>query len=265
MNAADKTTSPEKREDAKLPAADELVLPGMEEPSSSMHILPRLRGYFLTGLIVVGPVAITLYVVWWFINLVDAWVKPLIPAAYLPETYLPFNVPGVGLIVGILGLMLVGALTANLFGRTIVGYGEMMLDRMPVVRSVYRLVKQIFTTIFSKSGTSFKRVGLIEFPRKGLYAIVFLAGDPPQEVEDKLGNGNPMMTVFMPNGPNPTTGFIVFVPASEVIPLGLAVEDAAKLIVSAGLVGPDKSQERLRKIAAEAKAQKPVPEEEPVV
>ena len=99
--------------------------------------------------------------------------------AYLPETYLPFNVPGVGLIVGIFGLMVVGALTANLFGRTIVSYGEMMLDRMPVVRGVYRLLKQIFTTVFSKSGTSFKRVGLIEFPRKGLYALVFLAGDPP--------------------------------------------------------------------------------------
>ena len=111
--------------------------------------------------------------VWWFINLVDAWVKPLIPKAYLPETYLPFNVPGVGLIVGIFGLMVVGALTANLFGRTIVSYGEMMLDRMPVVRGVYRLVKQIFTTVFSKSGTSFKRVGLIEFPRRGLYASCF--------------------------------------------------------------------------------------------
>jgi uncharacterized membrane protein len=125
-------------------------------------------------------------------------------------------------------------------------------------------VKQIFTTIFSKSGTSFKRVGLIEFPRKGLHAIVFLAGDPPVEVEDKIGGGNPLITVFMPNGPNPTTGFIVFVPASEVIPLDLAVEDAAKLIVSAGLVGPDQQQEELRKLAR-AKAAKPVPEEEPVV
>jgi uncharacterized membrane protein len=247
---------------AKDPLQDPLALMG-GEPTSS-HLGARLRGYFLTGLIVVGPVAITIYVVWWFINLVDAWVKPLIPQAYLPETYLPFSVPGVGLIVGIFGLMVVGALAAGLFGRTIVGYSEMMLDRMPVVRGVYRLVKQIFTTIFSKSGTSFKRVGLIEFPRKGLFAIVFLAGDPPVEVEDKIGGGNPLITVFMPNGPNPTTGFIVFVPASEVIPLDLAVEDAAKLIVSAGLVGPDEQQEQLRKLAR-AKAAKPVPEEEPVL
>ena len=242
---------------------DKLVLiPAEEEPASS-HFGARLRGYFLTGLIVVGPVAITLYVVWWFINLVDAWVKPLIPRDYLPESYLPINVPGVGLIVGIVGLMVVGALTANLFGRTIVSYGEMMLDRMPVVRGVYRLIKQIFTTVFSKSGTSFKRVGLIEFPRRGIYALVFLAGDPPVEVAEKIGGGNPLITVFMPNGPNPTTGFIVFVPASEVIPLTLAVEDAAKLIVSAGLVGPDQQQEELRKLAK--KPAKPVPEEEPVV
>jgi uncharacterized membrane protein len=207
-------------------------------------------------------VAITIYVVWWFINLVDAWVKPIIPQEYLPEHYLPFNIPGVGLIVGILGLMLVGALTANLFGRTLVSYSEMMLARMPIVRSVYRTLKQIFETVLSKNGGSFKRVGLIEFPRRGLYAIVFFAGEPPVEVEEKIGNGNQMMTVFMPNGPNPTTGFIVFVPASEVIPLDLSVEDAAKLVVSAGLVAPDQ-QERLRELAK--RKPKPVPEEEPVV
>ena len=182
--------------------------------------------------------AITIYVVWWFINLVDAWVKPLIPKAYLPETYLPFNVPGVGLIVGIFGLMVIGALTANLFGRTIVSYGEMMLDRMPVVRGVYRLLKQIFTTMFSKSGSSFKRVGVIEFPRKGLYALVFVSGDPPTEVKDKIGNGEALMTVFMPNAPNPTTGFVVFMPAKDVTLLDMSIEDGAKMVVSAGLVAP---------------------------
>jgi len=249
MKTKNKPTLPA-NQDRETPAQPEdqlALLAAAGEPASS-HLGARLRGYFLTGLIVVGPVAITIYVVWWFINLVDAWVKPLLPQAYLPENYLPFNVPGVGLIVGIFGLMVVGALTANLFGRTIVSYGEMMLDGMPVVRGVYRLLKQIFTTIFSKSGTSFKRVGLIEFPRKGLYAIVFLAGDPPQEIEEKIGGGNPLITVFMPNGPNPTTGFIVFVRASEVITLDLPVEDAAKLVVSAGLVSPE-HQDTVRKLA----------------
>ena len=179
MKAKDKLTSlADQDRDTPTQPEDQLALLAAAGEPASSHLGARLRGYFLTGLIVVGPVAITIYVVWWFINLVDAWVKPLLPQTYLPENYLPFNVPGVGLIVGIFGLMVVGALTANLFGRTIVSYGEMMLDGMPVVRGVYRLLKQIFTTIFSKSGTSFKRVGLIEFPRKGLYAIVFLAGDP---------------------------------------------------------------------------------------
>ena len=247
---------------APEPLQDHLGLLGEEGPHSS-HLGARLRGYFLTGLIVVGPVAITIYVVWWFINLVDGWVKPLIPKAYLPETYLPFNVPGVGLIVGIFGLMVIGALTANLFGRTIVAYGEMMLDRMPVVRGVYRLLKQIFTTIFSKSGSSFKRVGVIEFPRKGLYALVFVSGDPPAEIKDKLGNGEALMTVFMPNAPNPTTGFVVFMPAKDVTVLDMSIEDGAKMVVSAGLVAPQ--QDTLKQLAEQTKAKKPLPEEEPVI
>ena len=258
-------TKPTPQQDSaasELRQEDPLVLLGPEEPHSS-HLGARLRGYFLTGLIVVGPVAITIYVVWWFINLVDAWVKPLIPKAYLPETYLPFNVPGVGLIVGIFGLMVIGALTANLFGRTIVSYGEMMLDRMPVVRGVYRLLKQIFTTIFSKSGSSFKRVGIIEFPRKGLFALVFVSGEPPAEVKDKIGNGEALMTVFMPNAPNPTTGFVIFMPAKDVTLLDMPIEDGAKMVISAGLVAPQ--QDALKTLAEEARAKKPLPEEEPVV
>jgi uncharacterized membrane protein len=254
--------TPEPESAATEPAADQLVLLGTEGPHSS-HLGARLRGYFLTGLIIVGPVAITIYVVWWFINLVDAWVKPLIPTTYLPETYLPFNVPGLGLIVGIIGLMVIGALTANLFGRTIVSYGEMMLDRMPVVRGVYRLLKQIFQTIFSKSGSSFKRVGVIEFPRKGLYALVFVSGDPPAEVKEKLGNGEALMTVFMPNAPNPTTGFVIFMPAKDVTLLDMPIEDGAKMVVSAGLVAPQ--QDTLQRLAEEARGKKPVPEEEPVI
>ena len=255
MNATTPDPEPKRPRDELEERLQQL---GQEEQTSS-HIGARLRGYFLTGLIIVGPVAITIYVVWWFVNLVDGWVKPLIPRAYLPETYLPVNVPGVGLIVGIAALMLIGALTANLFGRTIVSYGEMMLDRMPVVRGVYRLLKQIFTTVFSKTGTSFKRVGLIEFPRKGLHAIVFVSGEPPAEVQSKLGNGEELMTVFMPNAPNPTTGFVMFMPAKDVILLDMTIEDGAKLVVSAGLVAPP------HEVKPEIRAQKPVPEEEPVI
>jgi uncharacterized membrane protein len=258
-----KTKGSQPEQQTREPLDDQLGLFGALEPTSS-HFGARLRGYFLTGLIIVGPVAITVYVVWWFINLVDGWVKPLIPQSYLPDNFLPFHIPGVGMVVGILALMLVGALAANLFGRTIVSYGEMMLDRMPVVRGVYRLLKQIFTTIFSKSGTSFKRVGLIEFPRRGLYAVVFVSGDPPSEVKEKIGNGEKLMTVFMPNAPNPTTGFVLFMPAKDVTVLDMSIDDGAKLVISAGLVAP--AQDQLKTLADDAKAkQKPVPEEEPVV
>ena len=254
------TENDKKTDDASEPETRPEELFGALEPTSS-HFLARLRGYFLTGLIIVGPVAITIYVVWWFINLVDGWIKPLIPEQYLPDNFLPFNVPGVGLIVGIFTLMFVGALAANLFGRTIVSYGEMMLDRMPVVRGVYRLLKQIFTTVFSKAGTGFKRVGLIEFPRRGLYAIVFVSGDPPSEIKGKLDNGE-LMTVFMPNAPNPTTGFVLFMPAKDVILLDMKIDDAAKLVISAGLVAPP--QDKLKQLANDAKRKKPVPDEEPV-
>ncbi|MDJ0514154.1 MAG: DUF502 domain-containing protein [Methyloceanibacter sp.] len=252
-NSDDKNPKQEnERRKPGLPGDDEEdhSLFGALEPTSS-HFLARLRGYFLTGLIIVGPVAITIYVVWWFINLVDGLVRPLIPDAYLPDSLLPFNIPGVGLVFGIVGLMLIGALAANLFGRTIVSYGVILLDRMPVVRGVYRLLKQIFTTVFAKQGTSFKRVGLIEFPRRGLYVIVFVSGDPPGEIKEKLDDDE-LMTVFMPNAPNPTTGFVLFMPAKDVILLDMAIDDGVKLVISAGLVAP--KQNKLKELADEAKA-----------
>lgn len=254
----DKNSNQDKeRQDAERRDHDEEdhSLFGALEPTSS-HFLARLRGYFLTGLIIVGPVAITLYVVWWFINLIDGWVKPLIPAAYLPENFLPFSVPGLGLIFGIIGLMVIGALAANLFGRTLVSYGVILLDRMPVVRGVYRLLKQIFTTVFAKQGTSFKRVGLIEFPRRGLYVIVFVSGDPPGEIKEKL-DAEELMTVFMPNAPNPTTGFVMFMPAKDVILLDMAIDDGVKLVISAGLVAP--KQNKLKQLAEEAKKKQAAP------
>ena len=107
----------------------------------------RLRNYFLTGLIIVGPVTLTVYIIWWFINVSDAWLKPLVPRMYLPETYLPFAVPGIGLLFGIVMLTLIGALAANLLGRSFISFGEMMLDRMPIVRNVYRALKQILSLI----------------------------------------------------------------------------------------------------------------------
>jgi len=222
------------------------------EGKSTPRLGTRLRSYFLTGLIIVGPVGITAYVIWWFINLVDAWVKPWVPQVYLPETYLPFSVPGVGLIFSITILMIIGALTANLFGRTLVSYGEMMLDRMPVVRNVYRALKQIFETVLSQSGTSFQNVGLIEYPRKGLYAIVFVSTTTKGEIDQKIEKGKTLLSIFLPTTPNPTSGFLLFVPEKDVLILDMSVEEAAKLVISAGLVVP-KQQEKLAQLAKDAK------------
>lgn len=199
-----------------------------------------LHNYFLTGLIVTGPVAITLYLIWTFIQWVDGWVKPFIPARYLPETYLPFQIPGFGLIVAVIGLTLIGFFTANLVGRTLVRFGEKLLDRTPVVRSIYKALKQVFSTVFSQSGTSFRKVGLVEFPA-GAWSIVFISSEPSPVIEERLpgGNSEAWVSVFMPCAPNPTTGFFFLLPKSKVIELSISIEQATKLVISAGLIQPE--------------------------
>ena len=218
----------------------------------ALHLGSRLRNYFLTGLIIVGPVGITLYAIWWFINLIDAWVKPWVPQVYLPETYLPFTVPGVGLIFSIAMLIVVGALTANLFGRTIVSYGEIIVGRMPVVRGVYRALKQIFETVLSQSNNTFQQVGLLEYPRRGLYAIVFVSTPARGEIDDKVLKGEPVLSVFLPTTPNPTSGYLLFVAEKDVTFLDMTVEEGAKLVISAGLVVPP-YQAKLKRLARGAK------------
>lgn len=205
-------------------------------------VLARLRAYFLTGLVVAAPISITIYLTWIFVSYVDSWIKPFVPAVYNPDTYLPFSVPGVGLVFAFVGLTFLGALTANLFGRTIVAYGEQMFSRMPVVRNIYRALKQIFETALSQSSSSFQDVGLIEYPRKGLYAIVFVSTTTSGEILDKSGERD-MISVFLPTTPNPTSGYLLFVPKRDVMLLDMSVEDGAKLVISAGLVAPKNGEE----------------------
>lgn len=209
---------------------------------SDWHIGARLRTAFLTGLVVVGPVTITLYMAWWFINVVDAWIKPLLPDIYNPDKYLPFPIPGIGLLVAIIVLTVIGALAANLLGRTFISAGELMVGRMPIVRNVYSGLKQIFESAVSVTGPnkSFQKVGLIEFPSKGLWSIVFVTGETSGEIaQAQPGGENDLLTVFMPTGVVPPTGFICFVPRRNVVFLNMSAEDAAKVIISGGMVMPD--------------------------
>ncbi len=207
-----------------------------------MGVFARLRAYFLTGLVVAAPISITIYLTWWFVSFFDVWLKPLVPALYNPDTYLPFSVPGVGLVFALIALTFLGALTANLFGRTIVAYGEQMFNRMPVVRNVYRALKQIFETALSQSNSSFQDVGLIEYPRKGLFAIVFVSTETTGEIPEKSGIPE-MLSVFLPTTPNPTSGYLLFVPKRDVLLLDMSVEEGAKLVISAGLVSPKDAEE----------------------
>jgi len=227
------------------------------EPAPPVHhgLMARFRNYFLTGLIVTGPVAITLYLIWWFVTWVDGLVRPFVPIAYRPETYLPFGLPGSGLVVAVFALTFLGFLTANLIGRTLVDLGERLLGRTPVVRAIYRSLKQVFETLFSGKGSSFRRVGLVEFPSPGMWSIVLISQSPSTEVASSLPGKEEHLSVFLPCAPNPTTGFFFYVPKSKVIEVEMSAEEAATLIMSCGVVQPGSdSQNKLAALAGMANA-----------
>ncbi|MEQ9519889.1 MAG: DUF502 domain-containing protein [Parvibaculum sp.] len=212
-------------------------------PGKKVGLAARLRTYFLTGLVVAAPIWITIYLTRWFIDFIDQYIVGFIPAQYHPDNFLPFTVPGIGVVAVLVGLTLLGALTANFLGRRILGLGERLVDRMPVVRNIYNALKQIFETVISQSGSSFRDVGLIEYPRKGLYALVFVTTKTRGEILEKATTEEKLVSVFLPTTPNPTSGFLLFVPESEIQILDMTVEEAAKLIISAGLVEPPKKKD----------------------
>jgi uncharacterized membrane protein len=227
------TADPNADPDAPLNPGAFFVAP---RPPGAMS---RLRTYFLTGIVVAGPVAVTAYIVWWFVDTVDNWVKPLVPQRFWPDTYVPMHVPGIGLVIAVVGLTLLGALTANLVGRTFLNLGEMFLDRMPIVRGLYKSLKQIFQTVFSQSSTSFRKVGLIQIYGKGIWTIVFISTEPRGSVLAALPSEDAYVSVFLPCTPNPTSGFFLYVPVADIVPLTITPDEAFKTILSAGVVQPD--------------------------
>jgi uncharacterized membrane protein len=229
--------------------------PEPDRPVRFHHgLVGRLRNYFLTGLILVAPAYITISLTWWFINWVDDVVRPFIPVAYRPETYLPVKIPGTGLIIALVALTLLGFLTANFVGRKLVEIGENILNRMPVVRPIYKSLKQIFETLFSKGGSSFRRVGLVEFPSPGMWSLVFLSNPASADIAARLPDTE-HVAAFMPCTPNPTTGFFFYVPRRDIIDLDISVEQAMTLLMSAGMVQPGGSdqQKRLAALAETAR------------
>ncbi len=212
-------------------------------------LMARLRNYFLTGLIVAGPIAITFYLTWWFVTWVDNMVRPFVPVDYRPETYLPWGIPGSGLIVAVVALTLLGFFAANLIGRQLVALGETILGHMPVVRAIYRGLKQVFETIFSSNGSGLRKVGLVEFPSPGMWSVVLISHAPNEQMSNALPGAEEHVAVFLPCAPNPTTGFFFYVPKSKIIEIDISAEDAATLIMSAGVVQPGGSEAQ-KKIAA---------------
>jgi uncharacterized membrane protein len=186
--------------------------------------------------LITAPIGITVWLSWKFVSFVDSQVTPLIPPRWNPESYLPFDVPGLGLIVVFVGLTLIGMFAAGFAGRVLMRSGERLLARVPVVRSIYSAVKQILQTILAKKSTAFRKVVLFQYPRPEVWSIGFLTGKAEghiQEIADR-----DVLNVFLPTTPNPTSGFLLFVPAGEAKELAMTVEEGLKMVVSGGLVTP---------------------------
>lgn len=198
------------------------------------RLIERLRGYFLAGILVTGPILLTLYLTWLLIDTIDGAVRWLLPDRYNPATYI--HVPGLGLVIGLAALTLIGAATANYVGRVLLRLSERVLARMPVVRGIYSAMKQIFETVLAKQSNTFREVVLVEYPRRGMWTIAFVTSRTEGEVRDLTGPDP--VSVYVPTTPNPTSGYLVFVPRSDVVPLAMTVEEAIKMVISTGIVTP---------------------------
>lgn len=196
----------------------------------------KIRNYFLTGLVLFAPIAITIYLTWLFISFVDGVVDNFLPLRYHPETYLPIAIPGLGVLIAFVVITLFGMLTANFFGRQLFRLGERVLDKMPIVRSIYSTLKQIAETVMAQNATTFRDVVLVEYPRKGLWALAFVSSPAKGEIQRETAEET--LNVFLPTTPNPTSGYLLFVPKKDCVVLDMTVEQAVKYIISAGLVAP---------------------------
>jgi len=209
-------------------------------------MLARLRTSFLTGIVVIAPVALTLWLIWSVIGWFDGFVLPFVPDAYRPEQILntffgydlKLNIRGVGVVVFLIFATLVGWLAKGLIGRSFIKYAENLVNRMPVVRSFYSGIKQIAETVFAQQERSFEKACMIEYPRKGIWAIGFISTTAKGEIAERNSSAGPMVSVFVPTTPNPTSGFLLFFPKADIVELDMSIEDAAKLVISAGLVYP---------------------------
>ena len=213
--------------------------------------MKHLRRYLVAGLLVWIPLGVTVFILRVLIGLMDKTLL-LIPAQYRPEEWLGFTVPGLGLILTLLVLLVTGLLAANIVGRSMVGLWESLLDRIPVVRSVYSAAKNFTEIVFSDSGQSFKKVLLIEYPRKGVYSLAFQTATNLGEVQGRMGEQ--MVCTFVPTTPNPTSGYIIIVPKKDIIELDMEIDEALRMIISLGVIIPTWGKDQIAELQLELPA-----------
>ncbi|MEI6986211.1 MAG: DUF502 domain-containing protein [Rhodospirillaceae bacterium] len=225
-------------------------LPGLDKhppagPPIHVHKLGwigRFRAYFLAGVLVTAPAAITIYLAWLFINFIDSAIGTILPARYNPEQFMPFTIPGLGLVMVVVLLILVGAFAAGYVGRLVVRLGEGVVEKMPVVRHIYSAIKQIFETVLAQQSTAFRDVVLLEYPRIGVWSLGFITGPATSEIQRV--SGEDLITVVIPTSPIPTAGFLIFVPRKELVVLDMTVEEGLKVVMSGGIVSPPDRRRR---------------------
>jgi len=239
-----------------------MTTPFEEEPKRRRSgLFGGLRSNFLTGLVVIAPIGLTIWLIWTVIGWIDGFVLPLIPDGYTPDVLLrrllgpwvrdllgiegtvdpsmtPTTIRGIGVLIFLMVTVVVGWMAKGFMGRSLLRWAESVVEGIPVVRSVYGGVKQIAETVFNQQDTSFETACLIEYPRKGIWAIGFISTEAKGEIKGKSPHTE-MLSIFVPTTPNPTSGFLLFFPKDDVIELDMSVEDAAKLVISAGLVYPN--------------------------
>ncbi|MDO8785276.1 MAG: DUF502 domain-containing protein [Syntrophales bacterium] len=197
----------------------------------------KLKSILLTGLAVIVPIGLTLYILIFIINLMDVLLT-IIPVRYQPDTLLPFHIPGLGIIVTVMLVFICGLLTQSYFGNRLVMLGERLVDKIPIVRSIYQAIKSIADGMFKGTGQNLKKVVLVEFPREGIYSVGFVTGRPNEEIRAKMGENDNYISIFVPTTPNPTTGFFLMVPENELIYTDMLMEEAFTLVISGGIVTP---------------------------
>jgi uncharacterized membrane protein len=226
-----------------------------EPAPGRLHAVVRLRNYFLTGVVIAGPIALTFYITWRVFNIVDSRVRPLFPYAYQSDSKLPFALPGISLLFAVIAVTLIGALVAHLFGRSLFSSGEMMLMRVPIVRNVYRGLQDIFSSALVAAGHDpiAQKVVLVQFPSEGIWSLAFITGDAAAAIKAPFPSDN-LISIFIPHGLVPPSGITCFVPRKDLIPTRMRVEDAAKIIFSAGLARPSPSPTPLPAAGAVARS-----------